>query len=128
MAGNIPTEQKPYSVVASLKTGEDSNLIGWELPCAQLSFFKDYNLSIVVQDTTNAERTVTLESKFSDLFVDGATFDKNAENAAIQCYLPIFPNKLVSSATPAANQWFVGSKFLGKKTLVFDNVYQRDVT
>lgn len=80
---------------------------------------------------------MTLESKFSDLFVDAATFenikatDKSATNAAtdatIQCYLPVFPNKLAST-TPGANQWFVGTRFLGKKTLIFDNAYQRDAT
>jgi hypothetical protein len=126
MAGTIPEAQKPYSVVANLKTGDDSNLIGWNMPCDQLTFFKDHSISILLQDNAHTARTVTLESKFTDLFVDGATFDKNAKNDAIKCYLPIFPNKLVSASTPAADQWFIGSKFLGKKTLVFDNVYQRD--
>ena len=71
--------------------------------------------------------SVTLESNFTDLFVDAATFDKSANKNSIKCYLPIFPNKLVSG-TPGADEWFIGTKFLGKKTLVFDNVYQRDKT
>jgi hypothetical protein len=85
-------------------------------------------LSIVVQDAVVTGRTVTLESKFSDLLVDVATTYPNVANPTFQCYLPIFPNKLDSTA-PEADQWFVGSKFLGNRTVVFDNsIPQRDAT
>ena len=101
-------------------------MIGWKLACSELTYFKDHKLSIIFQDNIIATRTEKLEPKLSDLFVDAATFDKDAENNTIKCYLAIFPNKLDSSTTPEANQWFIGSKLLGNMTVVFDNVYQRD--